>query len=191
MRKQSRDRYMILGALQAAAVSCATADAETARNDNEQSTELAIVDQERWRAYPASDDPLPDHQPETIRCNSAGVYLTPLSIRPELEIETAYCNYPLLYSEALRSVARGAQVSFEVRHFELLSDQPAHAHVALFFDQTLTWETYIDIPSEPEVTLYSWRTEQELQVGAPVRLHLHNHGQNTWLIGKLTTVQTR
>lgn len=186
MRKPTRVRSAILSVLQSAAVSCSTHDSTAAEALPQRSMKLAIIDQTQWHPYAAFDDPLPEHEPAMIQCGPAGFYLTPLSSRPKLEIDTAYCNYALLYAEALVPLSAGVELSFELRHFDLVAEQPAQAHVALFLDRTLDWETYIAIPSPAEVTTFSWHTQRAIHQGEPIRLHLHNHGQNTWVIAKLT-----
>jgi len=170
------------------AVGCVTRETSNAGQNPDQSLELPIIDQTHWHTYPVSEDPLPQHQPAQLDCSPAGYYLTP-SIVPELELDTAYCNYSLLSTDAVQSLAPGAQLRFALRHFELLADEPAQAHVALFFGDALVWETYIDIPAPAQVAEFSFRIQRALAKGDPVRLHLHNHGQNTWVIGKLTSTR--
>jgi len=143
--------------------------------------ELALIDHKGWHNFAAELDPLKSHQPATIACDIAGWYIE----REQLEISTADCNYALLEHPALLAVAAGSEVLLELWHFDLNAPEPAEAHVAVLFGDKLQWETFIAIPSPGNVQQISFRATRALAPGDAVRLHLHNHGQNSWLLRTL------
>jgi hypothetical protein len=152
-------------------------------------TIVPLIDQGHWRAYPADQDPLGDHQPSIVDCGPAGYYVEPdLFVDPLLEIDTTYCNYTLLEHPASHAVAAGDTVRFELRHYDLVAPEPARAHIAWVFQDALEWETLLPIPSSAKAEHFEWMARHALAEGDPIRLHLHNHGQNTWQIVKLEAV---
>jgi hypothetical protein len=142
---------------------------------------VPLIDQSEWRDYPAELDPLAVHQPDPIRCTIAGWFVE----RGALEVVTQHCNYALLEHPAQHAVPAGSTVQLELVHFDLDAREPATAHVALFFGDALQWEREIPIPSPAYVYHETFQATRALEAGEPVRFHLHNHGQNTWLLDGL------
>ena len=158
---------------------------ETKTSDASALRDVPLIDHTHWREYPAEEDPLASHQPEQVDCGPAGWYVEPAFEVPVLEIDTSYCNYVLLEQPLLVDVAKGDTVAVEVRHYDLLAPEPATAHLAVWFGDSLEWETHVSIPSAAAVETAEWRVTRARRAGEAVRLHLHNHGQNTWLIAGL------
>jgi hypothetical protein len=150
---------------------------------------IELIDHGQWREYPAAKDPLADHQPANVECGPAGWYVESAFEVPLLEIDTNYCNYAFLEHPSLSEVMEGDTIAFELRHYDLRASEPAEAHVAILFGDQMEWETHIPIPSDANVQTFEWPASRALLVGEPIRLHLHNHGQNTWVIASLRVVQ--
>ena len=146
--------------------------------------EVSVIDHQGWEVYAPELDPLPGHQPEQIDCSIPGWFIE----RGFLEINTGACNYALLEHPSLLDVPKGAEVKFDLWHFDLLAAEPATAHVALLFGDTLQWEADIAIPQLGTVRTESFRATRSLAAGEPIRFHLHNHGQNTWTLGEVTAL---
>ena len=70
-------------------------------------------------------------------------------------------------------------------HFDLRAPEPATAHVAVLFGDEVQWELEIPIPSYAYVYTETFQATRALAPGEPIRLHLHNHGQNTWIFSSL------
>jgi hypothetical protein len=158
----------------------------TERDASVRRSQVALLDPSQWRTYPREEDPLASHQPGPIDCGPAGWYVEPAWDPPLLEIDTTFCNYVLLEQPAAAAVAEGDPIEFELRHYDLRAPEPAEAHIAWSFGGELEWETSIAIPSDAAVHVFEWRAKHGLAAGEAIRLHLHNHGQNTWLIAGLT-----
>jgi hypothetical protein len=142
---------------------------------------VRLTDSESWRAYPAALDPLADHQPAMINCPEVAWF-------PEgsaLDVETAFCNYLLVEQPSKASVPAGSEVELELRYFDLKAPEPASAHVAFLFDRDVQWELTVPIPNDGLEKRWRFRTARDLAAGEPIRLHLHNHGTNTWLFGQV------
>jgi ABC-type glycerol-3-phosphate transport system substrate-binding protein len=142
-----------------------------------------LVDHALWSTAQAADDPLAEHRPEPLECGIAGWY----EELGELEVDTNFCDYADLTQPALVEIAAGSQLALTFRHYDLTAAAPAQAHIALLIGGDLIWEELIDIPGPAAVRMGSATIQKNYPQGAPVRLHLHNHGQNTWILG-LTTV---
>jgi hypothetical protein len=146
--------------------------------------ELPLIDPGAFRYADRASDPLAAHQPREIRCGIAGFYTE----RGELEMDTGSCNYLYLEQPALRAVQPGGEVRLVLRHFDLAAPEPAEAHVAILFGDAVQWETTIAVPGMAQALEVSWRSDAGLQLTAPIRVHLHNHGQNTWTLASLTAL---
>jgi hypothetical protein len=141
----------------------------------------SLIDQTMWRKYPASEDPLASHQPSEINCGPGGFYVE-LGL---LEVDTNFCNYLLAQHPARIAIAAGTEVSLDLSHYDLNAAEPATAHAALLFGDTLVWETSLDIPGRADVLHATFRTPRALAVGEAIRMHLHNHGQNNYAVGPI------
>lgn len=152
------------------------------QNSGELREARMLLDHSGWVGYDAALDPLFSHQPAQIECGPSGWYVE----RGALEIETARCNYALLEHPALTRVTRGERIELELRHFDLRADAPASAHVAVLFVDAVQWELEIPIPGPAEAMRVTFAATRDLARDEPIRLHLHNHGQNSWALVSLT-----
>jgi hypothetical protein len=137
-----------------------------------------LVDNERWRRYDAAVDPLRSHQPPEIQCYASATY----SEFGSFEIDTTRCNYLLAETPALLAVEPGADLRIELLHFDLFAPAPAQAHVAVLFGDVLQWEDSIAIPAPGNQVTATFRSRSALGFQDPIRLHLHNHGGNQYLL---------
>lgn len=138
--------------------------------------ESLLIDHQSWQRYDQALDPLLAEQPAELACGIAGFFVE----RGELEVDTKRCNYLLAEHPALLSVRQGQRVSLEFRHYDLAAEEPAQAHIALLFEDQLQWETWLPIPSAADTIHADFTATTDLVVGDMIRLHLHNHGQNTY-----------
>ena len=130
----------------------------------------------------ATADPLADHRPAPVDCGLAGIFLE----GDELDIDTNFCNYAMIEQPGLVEVKEGATITLSMRHFDLTAAEPATAHVALLLGETIAWERTLVIPGPAEVITLDIDAPIDHPLGAPVRFHLHNHGQNTWTLSSIT-----
>lgn len=143
--------------------------------------EVPLVDLGAWHGADLYSDPLADHQPSVVRCGLAGYYLE----RGELELDTGSCNYLYLEAPALHAVEAGRELRLSLRHFDLTAPEPASAHVALLLGDSVQWELTLDVPGPADSYEVSFHASESIAADDPVRLHLHNHGQNTWTFSSL------
>ncbi len=139
---------------------------------------VPLLDHSAWRRYDAALDPLPLHQPEVISCPESATFVELGSY----EVDTTRCNYVLSEHPSLLALPAGSEVHLNLLHYDLLAAEPTMAHIALSFGDALQWETMIPIPMPADVVETSFRTSRALALDEPIRLHLHNHGANTYLL---------
>jgi hypothetical protein len=144
--------------------------------------ERALVRANAWQSLDAEHDPFADHRPEHVECGIGGYYAE----YGMLEIDTAFCNYLAIEQPSLLDLKVGDELVIEVLHYDLIAPEPAEAHIALSFDGELQWETEVVIPQPAGVLSVTAAATRALAVGDSVQLHLHNHGQNTWQLTKLS-----
>lgn len=51
-----------------------------------------------------------------------------------------------------------------------------------FFGAALPWELTLDIPQAGNMHRVEFPAPRALAAGDPIRLHLHNHGRNSWIL---------
>lgn len=161
-------------------VVCVAACAEQSARELPRESVL-LIDHSHWQRYPVEQDPLPDHEPDAINCGPGGYYVE----QDRLELDSSFCNYALIAHPALVRVDAQSEITLELSHFDLTASEPTRAHLALFFDETLAWETWLDIPSPADATQITFRAPRALGQAAPIRLHFHNHGQNNYALGQV------
>jgi hypothetical protein len=144
-----------------------------------------LLDHSEWEPVEAVADPLADHRPTAVECGIAGWY-------PEddaIEVDTNWCNYLALAQPSLAPVHAGARVQLGFYYFNLTAPEPALAHFALLVDGQILYEQDIEIPGEAQVYQLEFEAPFDAPEGAPLVFHLHNHGQNTWVLMHLRAEQ--
>ncbi len=143
---------------------------------------MQLVRADAWVAVEELADPLASHRPETVDCGLGGLFVE----GEELEIDTNLCNYAMLEQPGLAAVPEGATLTLAMRHFDLTAPEPAMAHIALLLGDVIAWERTLIIPGPAEVITVDFAAPVAFAKGGPVRFHLHNHGQNTWILTGVT-----
>jgi hypothetical protein len=157
---------------------------DSARPTEVPRNETPLLDHGAWRRYDAALDPLESEQPAELECGIAGFFVE----RDELEIDSSRCNYLLAEHPALLDLPSGREVHMELRHFDLSAPEPAQVHIAILFGDDLQWETELPIPSPANVLDVRFQTTRALVKNEPIRVHLHNHGQNTYTLAFMRAV---
>ncbi len=152
--------------------------------ESEEVVDLVFFDQ--WTILPEVDDPYPDHRGDYGDCDSSGVL-------PEdgvLEINTNDCGYAVVGQPLATDIAAGDWVELLMYHSALAAiDEPAEAHFSLWVGDNLYWERNFDIPLAAEVYPVPIIVDWSAPAGTLVRIHLHNHGGNSWGVGYLKRVR--
>lgn len=139
---------------------------------------LRLVDHLGWTRFDAQLDPLAAHQPAQIQCPESAAFVE----FDAFEVDTTRCNYVLAQHGSRANVPVGTTVSLTLLHYDLLAPEPAQAHIAILFGSDLQWETTLAIPATGRALEASFVTTRALAMDEPIRLHLHNHGGNTYLL---------
>lgn len=143
-------------------------------------TMVELVEPTVWQPLAAADDPFADHRPATVDCPfGLGWLVEPTGV----EINTGTCTYGALVQPSLRPVVRGARLTMQLYHFDLVAAEPATAHVAVLIGERTIFEREVAIPGKADVYEVDLVADFDAPAGTPVVLHLHNHGQNNWTFG--------
>lgn len=143
---------------------------------------VLLADPTLWTPVEAADDPLAAHRPATVDCPAGTGWLVEAQ---GIEVNTQACTYAMFSQPALAAVEPGAHILGSLYYFDLTAEAPATAHVALQIGDALFWEREIAIPGPADAFVIDVPAELSAAAGTPVYFHLHNHGQNTWTLGKL------
>lgn len=125
-------------------------------------------------------DPFDDRPAEVVCPAEVGMAIEELSGEPSLSVDTQACNYLSAVQPSLVEAHAGELLHLRVWHFELDAAEPAEAHLALMIGEDLVWERWLPIPSPSELIEERVELSADYPAGAAVRLHLHNHGFNSY-----------
>jgi len=152
----------------------------TLPDDTENITDLVIFDE--WSILGASMDPYPEHKTADHSCDPKGV----LPEEEVLEINTNDCGYAVVGQPIKAEILEGDWVELMMYHSALSSvDEPAEAHFSLWVGENVFWERTIAIPAAPEIYPVPLQVEWSAEAGELARIHLHNHGGNSWRVAYL------
>jgi hypothetical protein len=169
----------------ALALACARPAAEsdeTGATGTGETDELgSLIDHQQWQVLDAAADPLADHRPESVDCGSDGW----LYEATTLEVRTDFCNYLAVGQPSLVALEQGQLVQVIFYHYDLVAPEPALGHVAIMIDGQMLWEQEIAIPGDANVFIEEFASPITAELGSQVVFHLHNHGQNTWVLQDL------
>jgi hypothetical protein len=146
---------------------------------------VPLVDHALWQMLDGAADPLADHRPATVECGLAGWYVED----EQLEVDTNFCNYLGLAQPGLAAIEQGKRVRLGLYYFDLVAPEPAMGHVAILVDGQVLWEDEIEIPGPAKVFDLEFESPLTAELGAEVVFHLHNHGQNTWVLQSVSVEQ--
>ena len=141
-----------------------------------------LVAFDQWTVLAEADDPFPDHRTEEYNCDPGGVLVED----EVLEINTDDCGYAVVGQPLLTDLQPGDMVELLMYHSALSSiEQDANAHFSIMIGDRMFWDTNIDIPWQSEVYIVPQTIDWHESEGTMVRVHLHNHGGNSWRVGYL------
>lgn len=132
-----------------------------------------LVQAEAWVAD-AEADPLPAHAEGRPACED---FVVEDGI---LEVDTGACPYFVGRQPALVALREGDRLEGGVVWDTLYAEEDGRAHLALALDGAVVWELEVDIPGEPGWEVLEVTLPVDVEEGADVVWHLHNHGLNQW-----------
>ncbi len=96
------------------------------------------------------------------------------------------CGYLSLSQPTRYVVPAGSQMTVAAYHFDLAAPEAANAHLAVMAGSQVLWEQSVPIPggevfAPGAVYQESFVVEQEIRADQAITLHMHNHGQNSYV----------
>ena len=156
-------------------------DTSTDTADN-QADAFAMVAFDRWTILGSDQDPTPEHQSPEYSCDPGGV----LPEEDVLEINTNDCGYAVVGQPSLLPVGSGDTLELLMYDSALSAiDEPAEGHFSLWIGDSLLWELNVAIPAAAEIYQESISVDFDADAGTKIRVHLHNHGGNSWRVAYL------
>lgn len=142
----------------------------------------ALIAGATWTAAPQGADPIPSHEEPDMICGAGG-------FGDELggvEIDTQICGYAVLQHELLQGFRANDTLRINWWHSDLVAEAPATGHLLLTIGGESLYEAEVDIPGDAQAYLEEFEPGFDADAGAPLVLHLHNHGFNTWNLFELS-----
>jgi hypothetical protein len=136
-----------------------------------------LSDPHAWEPLDADDDPFADERPTEILCAAEEGWRREAE---GVEIDTGACNYLALHQPLPRALAAGEPLRISAWWQNLIATAPAEGHLAVAVDGVVLWEERVAIPGPADARDLVLTAPEDAPAGAPITLHLHNHGANTW-----------
>ena len=141
-----------------------------------------LIAHDGWSQLASVQDPFPSHVTPSHSCDPDGIL-------PEdgvLEVNTNDCGYAVLGQPISADVQPGDWVELLMYHSALASiDSPAEGHFSLWLGDLEFWGRTVAIPAAAEIYLVPIQVDRVFEAGTQARLHLHNHGGNSWRLAYL------
>jgi len=149
---------------------------------DEESVVNELVSFDAWTILDAASDPYPSHRNANHECDESGI----LAEEDVLEINTNDCDYAVVGQPILGDIRSGDLLELLMYHSALSAvEQPAEAHFSFHIGENVFWERTIDIPWASEVYVVPIEVDWSAEAGTQARVHLHNHGGNSWRVAYL------
>ena len=146
--------------------------------DEERLQNVELIHADAWALAEPGADTFAALRPSTSTCD---VERGLAQESDGYEINTAWCNYATISQPILAPVVAGDTVDIRGWHFDLTGAE-ATAYVGVALDGEILWTEDIPIPSDSGVIRGSFEVPRDVELGAPIQFHVHNHGSNTWKI---------
>jgi len=151
----------------------------------------ALIDHERFELMAEASDPFDDRPSDASQCASSAYLAEDLGGERVFSVRTESCSYATFVQPSLAPVRRGEFLNARLWHFALNAPDAAEAHVVAGIDETGDGlEERIPIPAEGAMIRKSWQAPRDYPAGTPVYFHVHNHGNNEYLLIELSTGST-
>ncbi len=172
-------RYLVGLVVASCLLSCGVAETEAG----------TLVDHQLWQPVPFEDDPFKQYAPEEVICSPGGYEVEGVGADQILEVDTTICNFVTLEQPLPRSLRMGDTLDWSMWHLTLVFTEPAEAFVFLTIGEHTLWEKTMPIPSPAAAYSRQLTVPADIEAGAPIRIHLHNHGNNSWRFHKLAVAE--
>ena len=134
-----------------------------------------------WELAAQEFDPAPEHRPVDGECPDGSWY----EEQDSLEVDTELCTYALLTQDLGADIHASQSWELSLWHARLWAPEATQAHAMLVVDDEIIFELLVEIPAQTDIYPMSGSFSDEHDALAPVVLHLHNHGANTWKLSGL------
>ena len=110
-----------------------------------------------------------------------------------LEVNTLICNYLTARQPSRVDIRAGDTVNIVAWHLVLVDDvgtSSSSAHIAVRVADETVWQRTVAIPSREAVYESDWIPDRDIPAGTDIYFHIHNHGFNSWKLGRLMVTPT-
>jgi hypothetical protein len=148
----------------------------------------SLVEPRRFELMDAAGDPFDDRPSDPDDCADSARLAEDLGGVTVFSIQTEACPYATVAQPSLTNVYEGEFLRARVWHFALLAPEPAEAHLVVGLEGG-EWglEERISLPADAVMLSKIWRATRDYPAGTPVFFHVHNHGNNEYLLAELST----
>ncbi|MEL6347912.1 MAG: hypothetical protein AAFV53_32700 [Myxococcota bacterium] len=156
------------------AIGCGAPDGR--EDTGQRDAPIALMDPEALAPIEAAVDPLARHRPPSVDCPDAAWG----EEGGGFEVQTGVCNYAAFAHPLDTPLFAGDEIEILIWHDLLDAVEPGIGHVAVSLGEDVIWEAEVAIPASSAALQATVSLDTAPPVGAPLGLHLHNHGFNSW-----------
>lgn len=135
---------------------------------------LSLLDPTAWDELDPAADPF--DVPKDSGCLPGGYFANVAGV----EVDTGRCRYLVLGQPLHTALRAGDVVTVSLEHLYLLSDEPAEGHAGVSIGGVRVLDQHVPIPAEPARYVVETAIDEDIDEGAQLVFHLHNHGANSW-----------
>lgn len=121
--------------------------------------------------------------------NAGDVYCEPTSWGPtefddqgtvSFEIDTTFCPWLTVEQPSTVEIRRHDRLTLRMWHFDLTAPDVADATIGLAVGDEVVWTDDFSIPRPGAWIEAAWDADRVIPAGTPLRVHVDNHGANTY-----------
>jgi hypothetical protein len=149
------------------------------------SPEGPLVLPEDWVLVDPEDDPWPGVPPEAEACSRRALRVEVGTI----ELDTAVCDWITATAPARIDVRPGRALELLAWHAPLVAEDVAEATMGVRTEAGAVWEVEVPVPAASAFYDVQVTVPERVREGDPLYLHVHNHGNNSYRLAHLRTLE--
>lgn len=140
---------------------------------------VSLVDHAAWRLASPEEDPWRAHRPADVACPEGSRSSEDFAEMPSFGVDTAACGYTTVIQPTRSDLCAGEALYIWLWRFPLTGPEGATATLGVALGEAVVWEETIPIPARSALVALTVPVPPT-PAGTPIRLHVRNHGENTY-----------
>lgn len=139
----------------------------------------SLVDHGAWERTSEGDDPFASLRAGRKPCDDTDIKREDITGFDSVQVSTRDCGYVTLTQPSAADVRRGERLHIRLWQYQLEATV-ATAEVAVQVGASFQWAKSIALPADSKLYDEKVAVGEDIPAGAPVYLHVRNHGKNSY-----------